>query len=138
VVGPVTSPHELLNPESLARPSGFSHAVAAAPGRTVFLGGQTAHDGDGRVVGNTVAEQFAGAAANVVTALAAAGGVPDHLVAMTIYVTDVDEYRASLDEIGGAYREHFGRHYPAIALFEVSGLFDPAAKIELVCTAVVP
>jgi enamine deaminase RidA (YjgF/YER057c/UK114 family) len=138
VVGPVTSPHELLNPESLARPSGFSHAVAAAPGRTVFLGGQTAHDGDGRVVGNTVAEQFARAAANVVTALAAAGGVPDHLVAMTIYVTDVDEYRASLDEIGGAYREHFGRHYPAIALFEVSGLFDPAAKIELVCTAVVP
>jgi enamine deaminase RidA (YjgF/YER057c/UK114 family) len=136
--GTVSSPHELLNPDSLARPSGFSHAVVAAPGRTVYLGGQTAHDRDGQVVGSSVTEQFARAAANVVTALAAAGAGPEHLVSMVIYVTDVGAYRAALVELGAAYREHFGRHYPALALFEVTALMDPAALVELVCTAVVP
>ena len=138
MVGPVSSPHEMLNPDALARPTGFSHAVVAAAGRTVYLGGQTGHDRDGRIVGTTIVEQFARSAANVVTALAAAGGAPEHLVSMTIYVTDVAGYRAALPELGAAYRDSFGRHYPAIALFEVSGLFDPAAKVELVCTAVVP
>jgi enamine deaminase RidA (YjgF/YER057c/UK114 family) len=128
----------MLNPDALARPTGFSHAVVAAPGRAVYLGGQTGHDRDGRIVGETIVEQFARAAENVVTALAAAGGAPEHLVSMTIYVTDVTAYRDALPELGAAYRESFGRHYPAIALFEVSGLFDPAAKVELVCTAVVP
>lgn len=134
----MTSPHELLNPDGLARPVGFSHAVVAAPGRVVYLGGQTAHDADGRIVGTTIAEQFDRAAGNVVTALAAAGAGPEHLVSMVIYVTDVASYRAALDELGDVYREHFGRHYPALALFEVSGLFDPSAQVELVCTAVVP
>jgi enamine deaminase RidA (YjgF/YER057c/UK114 family) len=138
VDGTVTSPHELLNPDNLARPVGFSHAVIAAPGRVVYLGGQTAHDADGRITGSTIAEQFARAAANVVTALGAAGAAPEHLVSMVIYVTDVTAYRESLDELGDAYRAHFGRHYPALSLFEVKGLFDPAAQVELVCTAVVP
>ena len=134
----MTSPHEMLNPDTLARPSGFSHAVVAAPGRAVYLGGQTAHDASGELVGGTIAEQFAQASANVITALAAAGAAPEHLVSMTIYVTDVAAYRSSLEELGAAYRQHFGRHYPAIALFEVSSLYDPAALVELVCTAVVP
>lgn len=134
----MTSPHEILNPETLAEPVGFSHAVVAAQGRTIYLGGQAAHDADGNIVGTTTAEQFAQAARNVVAALAAAGGDPEHLVSMQIFVTDVAEYRASLDELSAAYREHFGRHYPAIALMEVKGLFDPAAKVELVCIAVVP
>ena len=128
----------MLNPDSLVRPTGFSHAVVAAPGRAVYLGGQTAHDAEGTLVGESMPEQFARAAANVVTALAAAGGSPEHLVSMTIYVTDVAAYRAALEELGTAYREHFGSHYPAIALFEVSELFDPNAKVELLCTAVVP
>lgn len=134
----MTSPHEILNPDTLAEPVGFSHAVVAAPGRTVYLGGQAAHDADGNIVGTTTAEQFAQAASNVVTALAAAGGEPEHLVSMQIFVTDVAEYRASLSELATAYREHFGRHYPAVALMEVKGLFDPAAKVELVCIAVIP
>ena len=134
----MTSPHEMLNPDDLPPPTGFSHAVVASAGRTVYLGGQTGHDRDGAVVGQAMSEQFRQAAANVVTALAAAGGSPEHLVSMTIYVTDVAAYRDALEELGAAYREHFGRHYPAIALFEVSALFDPAAKVELVCTAVVP
>lgn len=134
----MTSPHEILNPDTLAEPVGFSHAVVAGDGRTVYLGGQAAHDADSKIVGTTTAEQFAQAARNVVAALAAAGGQPEHLVSMQIFVTDVAEYRASLSELSAAYREHFGRHYPAVALMEVKGLFDPAAKVELVCIAVVP
>ncbi|MDQ3962504.1 MAG: RidA family protein [Actinomycetota bacterium] len=134
----MTSPHEILNPPTLARPVGFSHAVVAAPGRTVYLGGQAAHDAAGTIVGESIAEQFSQAAANVVTALEAAGGGAEHLVSMQIFVTDAAEYRSALSEVSGAYRENFGRHYPAIALFEVQGLFDPTAKVELVCIAVVP
>ena len=135
---PVTSPHLLLNPESLAPPTGFSHVVVPADGTTVYLGGQTAHDPLGGIVGSTVVEQFDRAAANVVSALAAAGGGPQHLVSLHIYVTDLPAYRASLTELGAVYRKHFGVHYPAIALFGVAGLFDPAALVELVGIAVVP
>ncbi len=131
-------PHEIVNPPGLAEPSGFSHAVVAASGRTVYLGGQAGHDASGTIVGEGIVEQFAQAASNVVTALDAAGAAPEHLVSMQIYVTDVDAYRAALSELSTAYREHFGRHYPAIALFEVKGLMDPAAQVELVCIAVVP
>ena len=134
----MTSLHEILNPATLAEPVGFSHAVVAAPGRTIYLGGQAAHDSGGTIVGDGMAEQFAQAAANVVAALDAAGAKPEHLVSMQIYVTDVESYRAALKELAVAYQEHFGHHYPAIALFEVKGLFDPAAMVELVCIAVVP
>ena len=132
------TPHEVVNPPSLPEPSGFSHAVVAAPGRTVYLGGQAGHGPDGTIVGPGVVEQLDAAAANVVAALAAAGGRPEHLVSLHVYVTDAAEYRASLRALGAAYRRHFGRHYPAVALFEVAGLFDPAAKFELVGVAVVP
>lgn len=134
----MTTPHEILNLPTLAEPVGFSHAVVAAPGRTVYLGGQAAHDATGKIVGDSIAEQFAQAAANVVTALEAAGGTAEHLVSMQIFVTDAAEYRTGLSELSAVYRKHFGRHYPAIALFEVTGLFDPNAKVELVCIAVVP
>ncbi len=134
----MTSPHEVLNPDSLSPPSGFSHAVSAAPGRLVFLGGQTAHGADGQLQARDLVGQFEAAAANVVTALAAAGAGPEHLVTLQIFVTDGGEYRSALDELGRAYRAHLGSHYPAIALLEVKGLFDPAAKVELLGTAVVP
>lgn len=128
--GPVT-PHRIVNPEALGPPAGFAHAVVAAPGRTVYLGGQI---GDGA----TMADQFDAAAGNVVTALRAAGAEPEHLVSLTIFVTDVAEYRKALSPVGASYRKHFGKHYPAMALFEVSGLFEPAAMVELVGVAVVP
>jgi enamine deaminase RidA (YjgF/YER057c/UK114 family) len=134
----VTTPHEILNPPALADPVGYSHVVVAAPGRAIYLGGQTAHDADNKLVGDTIAAQFDQAAANVVTALAAAGAKPEHLVSMQIFVTDVAEYKGSLDELAVAYQKHLGRHYPAIALLEVKGLYDPAAKVELVAIAVVP
>jgi enamine deaminase RidA (YjgF/YER057c/UK114 family) len=134
----MTTPHEILNPETLAEPKGFSHVVVAAAGRTIYLGGQTAHDRDGKIVGHTMSEQFDKAAANVVEALKGADAAPEHLVSMQIFVTDVASYRAELKDLAEAYAKHFGHHYPAIALFEVKGLFDPRARVELLCTAVVP
>jgi enamine deaminase RidA (YjgF/YER057c/UK114 family) len=134
----VTTPHEILNPDTLAKPAGFAHAVVAASGRTVYLGGQTGHDADGNLVSENLVEQFSQAASNVVAALAAAGATPEHLVSLQIYVTNVAEYRSELSELGDAYQQHFGKHYPAIALFGISKLFDARAKVELVGIAVVP
>lgn len=132
------SPHSLINPSGLPDPKGFSHVVASAPGRTLYLAGQAGHRGDGSLAGPGLIEQFDQAAANVVEALAAAGGKPEHLVSMQIFVTDAAEYRSALKDLGDAYRRHFGRHYPAIGVFEIQGLFDPAARVELMCIAVVP
>ena len=134
----MTSPHEIVTPSGLIEPVGFSHVVVPAAGRTVHLGGQTAHDAAGMVIGATIVEQFDKAAGNVITALAFVGAEAEHLVSMQIYVTDMPAYRASLRELAAAYKKHFGRHYPAIALLGVAELFDPAALVELVCTAVIP
>jgi enamine deaminase RidA (YjgF/YER057c/UK114 family) len=134
---PVGTPHEIVNPPSLPPALGFSHAVITRPGRTIYLAGQTAQRADGTVVAGSMTEQFDIAAANVVKALEAAGAQPSDLASMQIFVTDVAEYRRSSKPIGEAYRRHFGRHYPAMAVFEVPRLFDPAAKVELMCVAVV-
>jgi enamine deaminase RidA (YjgF/YER057c/UK114 family) len=136
---PGPAAHEIVNPAALAPATGFAHAVvAAAPGRTVYLGGQAAQRPDGTIAGATLTEQFDLALANVVTALRAAGGEPAHLVSIIIYTTDAAGYRARLRELGASYRRHLGKHYPAMAFFEVKGLFDPAALVELVGTAVIP
>ncbi len=111
--------------------------VVTAAGRGIYLAGQTGRLADGRIA-KTLAEQFDGAAENVGKALTAAGARPDHLVSMQILTTDLADYRASLAPIGAAYRRHFGRHYPAISLFQVSALFDADARVELVCIAHIP
>jgi len=136
--GPDRSPHQLINPETLAPPVGFSHAVVAAPGRFVFVGGQTAHGADDQLPAGGMVEQFGAACANVATALAAAGARPEHLVSVQIFVTDAMAYRDALKDVGVAWRQHLGKHYPAMALFEISGLFDPKALVELMAVAVVP
>jgi enamine deaminase RidA (YjgF/YER057c/UK114 family) len=118
----------IVNPPELPEPVGYAHAVVA--GGTVYLGGQIGE-------GTTVVEQFDSAAGRVVTALRAAGGQPEHLVSLVIYTTDVDEYRASLGELGEVWRRHFGRRYPATALVGVTALLEPAAKVELMGVAVV-
>jgi enamine deaminase RidA (YjgF/YER057c/UK114 family) len=123
--------HRIVNPDDLPQPKGFAHAVVAAPGRTVFLAGQTAH-------GETIAEQLDAAAGNLVRALEAAGGRPQDIVSLQVFVTDVAEYRASLRELGGVWRRRFGRHYPAMALLEVGALVDPAARVEIMGVAVIP
>ncbi|MGH3862012.1 RidA family protein [Actinokineospora sp.] len=132
------TPHEVVTAPGLAAPVGFAHAVIAAPGRAVYLGGQTAQDADGIIVGTTMADQFDVAAGNVVAALAAAGGSPGHLVSLVIHVTDVSAYKEALPELGPLWRKHFGRHYPAVALLGVTELFDAEARIELIATAVIP
>jgi enamine deaminase RidA (YjgF/YER057c/UK114 family) len=133
---PLVSPHEIRNPETLPKPRGFSHAVVAQAGRTVYLAGQTAQRSDGSVVPGSMAEQFDVAAGNVVLALEAAGAHPHDVVSMQIFVTDIAEYLRLSKEIGAVYQRHFGRHYPAMALLEVRRLFDPAAKVEMMCVAV--
>ncbi len=132
------TPHRLVNPEALAPAAGFSHAVVAAGATTVYLGGQTAHDAQGVCRGDTLLEQFDRALANLATALEAAGGAPEYLVSVQIFLTDAEAYRGSLGELGECWRGRLGRHFPAVSLFEVSALFDPAALVELVGIAVLP
>ncbi len=134
--GLVRAMSEIINSPDLAAPVGFSHAVRA--GDTVYLGGQVAQAPDGTVTGETIVEQFGVAASNLMTALRAAGGEPSDLVSLQVFVTVVAEYKASLRELGEVWRTHFGRHYPAMGLFGVTELFDPAAKVELMGVAVVP
>ena len=133
-----SSPHRMLNPHNLPAPKGFTHVVVPSGGRTVYLAGQTGHKADGTLAGPTHAEQLDQACANVTEALLSAGGRPEHLVSVVIYVLDLPGYRASLHQLGEVWQRHFGKHYPAVSLFEVTGLFEPGAKVELVCTAVVP
>jgi enamine deaminase RidA (YjgF/YER057c/UK114 family) len=128
---------ELVNSEDLAAPVGFSHAARATGGTAIYLGGQTAQGPDGAIVGDTVVEQFDVAAANLMTALRAAGGQPDDLVSLQVFVTSVAEYKDSLVALGRVWRRHFGRRYPAMGLFGITELFDAQAKVELMGVAVV-
>jgi enamine deaminase RidA (YjgF/YER057c/UK114 family) len=130
--------HRFINPQGLLPGRGFSHVAVPTGGQVVHVAGQTAHRADGTVQGDTVAEQAEAALADLVAALDAAGARPEHIVALQIFTTDVAAYRNSLEEIGPAWRRHLGKHYPAITLVGVTELFDPAAKIELVATAVIP
>jgi enamine deaminase RidA (YjgF/YER057c/UK114 family) len=130
--------NEIVTAPELAPPVGYAHAVVSAPGgRVVHLGGQTALGPDGAIRGATLVEQFDVAARNVIIALGAAGGEPEHIVQMLVFVTDVAEYKASLRELGEVWKRHFGRRYPAMGLFGVTALFDERARVELVATAVI-
>jgi len=122
---------ERLNPAGLSPPSGFSHAVVAAGSRLVFLAGQTALDADGKVVGESLAEQFERALGNLLAALAAAGGGPADLARVTAYVTDVSAYRAAAPELGTIWRRLAGRDYPAMAVVGIVRLWDESALVEL-------
>jgi enamine deaminase RidA (YjgF/YER057c/UK114 family) len=128
---------ERVNPPQLARPSGFSHAIVAT-GRVVFLAGQTALDADGRVVGDSVVEQFELALANLLTALRAAGGGPEHLTSLTVYIVDIDDYRAHAREIGSMWKRLVGSTYPAMAGIGVARLWDAEALVEVQGVAVLP
>ena len=130
--------HTIVTAPELGEPVGYAHAVVAQPGRLVFLGGQTALMPDGTIKGESLVEQFAVAASNVVTALRAAGGEPDDICSMQIFVVDPSDYKRRLPELGRVWREHFGRRYPATGLFGVTRLFDDAALVELMAVAVVP
>lgn len=127
---------ERVNPAELGEPQGFSHAVVGH-GTTIFLAGQTGLDSDGRIVGPGVVEQFEQALSNLLTALRAAGGMPTQLASVTVYVTDMDDYRAHSREIGQVWRRLVGRDYPAMAGIGVARLWDSDALVELQGFAVV-
>ncbi|MFQ5348929.1 MAG: RidA family protein, partial [Thermoanaerobaculia bacterium] len=114
-----------INPEELGAPRGYSNGMLAPAGaQLLFVAGQVGWDERQELVGGGFAAQFARALENVVTVVRHAGGEPQHLVRLTIYVTDRQEYLAALEEIGAAYRGIMGRHYPAMALVEVSALLE--------------
>lgn len=122
---------ERINPAELAPPAGFSHAVAATGSRLVFLVSQTALDGSGKVVGETLPQQFERALSNLLTALAAAGGTPAQLARVTVYPVDVESYRCHAPELGRIWRALAGRDYPAMAVVGAVRLWDEQALVEL-------
>ena len=128
---------KLINPDGLPRAVGFSHVAVPEAGKPVFLAGQTGHHADGSLDDGLVA-QFAAACRNVEKGLAAAGAKPVDVVSLQILVTDVASYRASLSELGEAYRSVFGRHFPAMTLVGVKELFDPKAVVEVVAIGYMP
>lgn len=127
--------NKVINPASLPKPSGYAHGVLS--GNTVYLGGQTALDAEMRIVEGGVVAQFRQAFSNVLTTLAEAGGRPEDLVSVTIYLTDVDDYMANGREIGRIWREMAGSEYPAMAGIGVSRLWQKEAVIEIQGVAVI-
>ena len=129
--------HRALLPPGWPRPKGYANGIAAS-GRLVVTGGVVGWDENEAFPSDTLAGQFAQVLANIVAILAEAGAGPQHVVRMTCYVTDIDEYRSSLPEIGAAWRENMAKNFPAMALGAVTALVEPAARIEIEATAVVP
>lgn len=124
-----------VNPESLARPIGFSHGMKGS-GDIVFVAGQVGWNREGRMVSDDLTLQFAQALENVLDVVWAAGGSPTSIARMTVYVTDKGEYVRKRQAIGEAWRKRMGKHYPAMALVEVKGLVEDDAKVEIEATAV--
>ncbi len=125
-----------MNPPELGPPSGFSHA-AIGSGKLIFLAGQTAIDASGQIAASGIVAQFEHALGRLLTALQACGGTPDKLASLTVYVTDLDDYRSHGREIGAVWRQLAGRNYPAMAAVGVSRLWDAAALIEVQGFAVI-
>ncbi len=122
---------ERINPPELATPSGFAHAVRVTGGVTVHLAGQTAMNADGAIVGDGVVEQFERALGNLLTALHAAGGTPSDLVSLSVYIVDMDDYRAHARDIGRVWKRLIGSSYPAMAGIGVARLWDADALVEV-------
>lgn len=127
----------LLNPADLAPPKGFSHG-AIGFGRQLFVAGQTGTTNDGQMVSEDLVAQFDQALANVMHVLKSAGGKSEDIVKINLLIVNRKEYRERGREIGAAYRKHLGRHYPAMTLAEVKGLFEEEAKVEIEAVAMVP
>ena len=128
---------EFLQPPGWVAPKGYSNGVAAS-GRQIDLAGQIGWNESQQVVSSRFAVQVRQALQNIVVLLAQAGGRPEHLVRLTWFVTNLDEYRAELKEIGAAYRDVIGRHYPSMSVVGIAALLEQGAKVEIEATAVIP
>jgi enamine deaminase RidA (YjgF/YER057c/UK114 family) len=128
---------KLINPESLGAPRGYSNGVLTETGgRLLFIAGQVAWDEQQQIVSADLVEQFDRALANVITVVAEAGGKPEQIARLVIYVTDKNEYRSRMKEIGERYRARMGKHFPAMVLVEVKSLLEDHAMIEIEGTAI--
>lgn len=129
-----------IQPEGWAAPRGYSNGMlVSGAARLLFVAGQIAWDAEQRLVGRAdFAAQFRQALENVAAVVAEAGGAPEHIVRLTIYVTDKQAYLASLAEVGAAYRATLGRHFPAMALVQVADLLEDGAQVEIEATAALP
>ena len=133
------NPFTTVNPPILGKPRGFSHGLLATAGtRLLFIAGQTAADADGRVADTRLVPQFETALTRVLTVVATAGGRPEHVGRMTIYLTDMDAYLASRPALGQTWTRLMGDHYPTMALVEVRRLVEREASVEIEATAVIP
>lgn len=131
------TPHRTLQPAGWAKPKGYANGVEAR-GRSIFVGGQIGWNAQNRFERHDLAGQVRQTLENILAVLAEAGAGPEHVTTMTWFVTDRQAYKGSLKEIGAAWRETFGRHFPAMAVVEVSGLIEDEALVEIQATAVVP
>jgi enamine deaminase RidA (YjgF/YER057c/UK114 family) len=128
---------DFIEPPGWPTPKGYANG-ALVRGPTLYVAGQVGWTALGVFESDDLAEQFAQALDNVLAVVRAAGGAPDHVAKMTIYVTDLDAYRKSTRALGAAWRARFGKHFPAMALVGVAGLVEPRAKVEIEAIAVVP
>jgi len=130
--------YELINPEELGAPKGWTNGMLAPAGaRILFVAGQDAAEPEGVVTEEDFVEQFGIALGKAVTVVREAGGGPEDIGRLTVFVADVAEYRARRGELKEVYRAHMGRHYPAMALVQVAALVDPLAKVEIEATAMI-
>lgn len=126
-----------INPPDLVKPIGFSHG-AIGTGRLLFIAGQTGADKEGKIVSDDLVAQFDRALGSLVRVLEEAGGKPEDIVKITLLVVDKREYRERGRDIGAEYRKHLGRHFPAMTLAEVKGLYEDEAKVEIEAMAMIP
>ena len=124
-----------INPATLALARGYSHGIVGE-GRILFVAGQIGWDRDGKIVSDTFVDQFDQAMANLLEVVTAAGGTPDTLARLTIYVVDKQEYLDATADVGRRYRARMGSHYPAMTLVEVKSLLEPGARVEIEATAI--
>jgi enamine deaminase RidA (YjgF/YER057c/UK114 family) len=130
---------KLINPEALGAPSGYANGLLVdGGGKLLFIAGQIAWDQDQKIVSDDFIAQFDKALSNVITVLRAAGGEPDNIVRLVIYVTNKIEYRQRTREVGERYRKHLGKHFPAMVLVQIAGLLDDRAQVEIEGMAVIP
>lgn len=129
---------KFINPAALGAPRGYANGVLTpSGGALLFIAGQVAWDETQRLVSDDFVEQFERALANVIAVVREAGGTPDHIARLVIYVTDKNEYDARRREVGHCWRAQMGRHYPAMALVEVSRLLEDGAQVEIEGIAII-
>lgn len=133
----MTSPHDFLHPKSWKPALGYSNGIAAS-GRMIFTGGMVGWNADQQFESDDFVDQVRQVLQNIVAVLAEGGAEPGHIVRLTWYVTDKHEYLSRLKDLGRAYREVLGRHYPVMALVQVVALVEDRAKVEIEATAVIP